>query len=195
MENKAFILDFNLIKEQELSIEEFICLIYLSNGENHENYSKYINNLQDKQFIKIGTDEEIILREKSKQLIELISVENLSSVKSKKEVKKSDRLAKMQVESFVEEFRNKWKGLKPGSMGSLAACKEKLFRWMKENPSYNPEQILKAADIYINSLNNYTYLQQADYFIYKKEGKDEHSRLSAFIDETYVEDDWTSNLS
>ena len=56
--------------------------------------------------------------------------------------------------------------------------------------------LLDSSDIYINSLNNYTYLQQADYFIYKKEGLAEHSRLSAFIDEIdiAVDDDWTTSL-
>jgi len=29
---------------------------------------------------------------------------------------------------FVRTFRSKWKGLKPGSMGSLAACEHKLNR-------------------------------------------------------------------
>jgi len=81
-------------------------------------------------------------------------------------------------------------------MGSLSTCKEKMKRWMRENPTYSPKQILNAADIYINSLNDNTYLQQADYFIYKKDGKEESSRLSAFIDEidTKVTDNWTSVL-
>ena len=79
-------------------------------------------------------------------------------------------------------------------MGSEASCKMKMYRWMKENPSYTPEQILKAADIYIKSLNNYQYLQRADYFIYKKDGKEESSGLAAYIDEIEVDDDWTTNL-
>ena len=102
-----------------------------------------------------------------------------------------------EINSFIVEYRNKWKGLKPGSMGGLSSCKMKMMRWMSDNPDYTPAQILKAADIYIQSLNNYTYLQQADYFIYKKEGYSEQSRLSAFIDEidSSVDQDWTSKLT
>ena len=81
-------------------------------------------------------------------------------------------------------------------MGSPGACKEKMLRWMGENPNYTKEDILKAAKIYINSLNNYQYLQAAHYFIYKKDGKEEDSRLSAFIEEKEVDNtDWTTKLS
>ena len=101
------------------------------------------------------------------------------------------------INNQIEEFRNKWKGLKPGSMGSLSACKDKMKRWMFENPNYSKDQILKAAEIYIHSLNNYNYLQQADYFIYKKDAHGESSRLSAFIDEidNVHTEDWTSTLT
>ena len=99
-------------------------------------------------------------------------------------------------DEFIEEYRNLWKGLKVGSMGSPMACKEKMLRWMGENPNYTKEDILKAAKIYINSLNNYQYLQAAHYFIYKKDGKEEDSRLSAFIEEKEVDNtDWTTKLS
>lgn len=197
MKDEAFIIDFNLLQEQNLTIEEFITIIHLKNDIIYNNSPIHLKNLEEKQFIKILSDEKIILREKGKLLIELISINKIGSVHNKKEIKKSQRLLLNEVNSFIVDFRNKWKGLKPGSMGSLAACKMKMLRWMEENPEYTPEQIIKAADIYIKSLNNLTYLQQADYFIYKKEGFVEQSRLSAFIDEIdiAVDDDWTSTLN
>lgn len=193
MKDKAYILDFNLLAEQNLSIEEFLVLIHLDD-ELYNNSMRVLKPLEEKQFIKIINDEKIILREKGKLFIELISIEKLSSTKNNKQTVKSDRLINVELDSFINDFRNKFKGLKPGSMGSEASCKMKMYRWMKENPSYTPEQILKAADIYIKSLNNYQYLQRADYFIYKKDGKDESSGLAAYIDEIEVEDDWTTNL-
>jgi hypothetical protein len=73
---------------------------------------------------------------------------------------------------------------------------------MIDNPEHPFENIIKAVKIYINSLNNqYTYLQQADYFIYKRENgsKEESSRLSAFIEEVsdaeVISGGWTSTLS
>ena len=194
MKDKAIILDFNILAEENLSVEEFISLYYLYNNINSD---KFLEDLQEKGFIKIIQDEKnnIILREKAKLLIEFLEIESLNSVKKEKVIKKSKRIVTQEVLEFVDEFRNKWKGLKPGSMGSFNACKEKLIRWMIDNPNYTHQQILKSADIYINSLTNYQYLQQADYFIYKKEGKDEHSRLSAFIDEIETKSEgWTSQL-
>ena len=191
--NNAFILDFELLAEQNLSIEEFLVLIHLDD-ELYNNSMRVLKPLEEKQFIKIINDEKIILREKGKLFIELISIEKLSSTKNNKQTVKSDRLINVELDSFINDFRNKFKGLKPGSMGSEASCKMKMYRWMKENPSYTPEQILKAADIYIKSLNNYQYLQRADYFIYKKDGKEESSGLAAYIDEIEVDDDWTTNL-
>lgn len=192
MKDKAFILDFNLLAEHNLSIDEFLVLIHL-NDELYNNSTNVLKPLEEKQFIKIISDEKVILREKGKLLLELISIEKISS-SNKKRIVKSDRLVNSELNSFINDFRNKFKGLKPGSMGSESACKLKMFRWMKENPQYTPEQILNATEIYIKSLNNYQYLQQADYFIYKKEGKDEQSKLSAFIDEIAVDDDWTTTL-
>ncbi len=193
MKDKAYIIDFNLLAEQNLSIEEFLVLIHLDD-ELYNNSMRVLKPLEEKQFIKIINDEKIILREKGKLFIELISIEKLSSTKNNKQTVKSDRLINVELDSFINDFRNKFKGLKPGSMGSEASCKMKMYRWMKENPSYTPEQILKAADIYIKSLNNYQYLQRADYFIYKKDGKEESSGLAAYIDEIEVDDDWTINL-
>ena len=193
MKDKAYIIDFNLLAEQNLSIEEFLVLIHLDD-ELYNNSMRVLKPLEEKQFIKIINDEKIILREKGKLFIELISIEKLSSTKNNKQTVKSDRLINVELDSFINDFRNKFKGLKPGSMGSEASCKMKMYRWMKENPSYTPEQILNATEIYVKSLNNYQYLQQADYFIYKKEGKDEQSKLSAFIDEISVDDDWTTTL-
>ena len=193
MKDKAYIIDFSLLAEQNLSIEEFLVLIHLDD-ELYNNSMRVLKPLEEKQFIKIINDEKIILREKGKLFIELISIEKLSSTKNNKQTVKSDRLINVELDSFINDFRNKFKGLKPGSMGSEASCKMKMYRWMKENPSYTPEQILKAADIYIKSLNNYQYLQRADYFIYKKDGKEESSGLAAYIDEIEVDDDWTTNL-
>lgn len=194
MKDKAFILDFNLLAEQNLSIDEYLVLIHLENDIIYNNSNRILDSLQDKSFIKKITNEKIILREKGKLLLELITIENIDSVKNKKITKKSSRVINQDLEHFVKDYRNLWKGLKPGSMGSEQGCKDKLFRWMQNNPEYSKEDILKAAKIYINSLDNYVYLQQADYFIYKKDLNGESSRLSAFIDEIEKKEDWTSNI-
>lgn len=191
---EAFILDLNFLYEQGITPEEFLALIYINN--NGGTTKEILISLQEKQFIKL-IDQEVILREKSKLLLDFLSIESsYSDYKEKKIIKKSNRVINEGFNEFIEEYRNLWKGLKVGSMGSPMACKEKMLRWMGENPNYSKEDILKAAKIYINSLNNYQYLQAAHYFIYKKDGKEEDSRLSAFIEEKEVDNtDWTTRLS
>ena len=198
---EAFILDLNFLKEQNLSVIEFVTLLQLNEIDTGLQLDlDILHNLQEKQFVKLiidkfGTTQ--ILREKSKLLLDFLSIEsNYSNYKEKKITKKSNRVINEGFDEFIEEYRNLWKGLKVGSMGSPMACKEKMLRWMGENPNYTKEDILKAARIYINSLNNYQYLQAAHYFIYKKDGKEEDSRLSAFVEEKEVDNtDWTTRLS
>ena len=198
---EAFILDLNFLKEQNLSVIEFITLLQLNEIDTGLQLDlDILHNLQEKQFVKLIIDKfgtNTIIREKSKLLLDFLSIEsNYSNYKEKKVVKKSNRVINEGFDEFIEEYRKLWKGLKPGSMGSENACKEKMLRWMGENPNYTKEDILKAAKIYINSLNNYQYLQAAHYFIYKKDGKEEDSRLSAFIEEKEVDNtDWTVKLS
>ena len=198
---EAFILDLNFLKEQNLSVIEFITLLQLNEIDTSLQLDlDILHNLQEKQFVKLIIDKfgtKTIIREKSKLLLDFLSIESsYSDYKSKKVVKKSTRTISEGFDEFIEEYRKLWKGLKLGSMGSPGACKEKMLRWMGENPNYNKEDILKAAKIYINSLNNYQYLQAAHYFIYKKDGKEEDSRLSAFIEEKEVDNtDWTVKLS
>ena len=198
---EAFILDLNFLKEQNLSVIEFITLLQLNEIDTGLQLDlDILHNLQEKQFVKLIIDKfgtNTIIREKSKLLLDFLSIESsYSDYKEKKVVKKSTRIISEGFDEFIEDYRKLWKGLKPGSMGSENACKEKMLRWMGENPNYTKEDILKAAKIYINSLNNYQYLQAAHYFIYKKDGKEEDSRLSAFIEEKEVDNtDWTTKLS
>ena len=198
---EAFILDLNFLKEQNLSVIEFITLLQLNEIDTGLQLDlDILHNLQEKQFVKLIIDKfgtNTIIREKSKLLLDFLSIEsNHSNYKEKKIIKKSNRVINEGFDEFIEEYRSIWKGLKLGAMGSPGACKEKMLRWMGENPNYSKEDILKAAKIYINSLNNYQYLQAAHYFIYKKDGKEEDSRLSAFIEEKEVDNtEWNTKLS
>jgi hypothetical protein len=198
MQNQAFILDFNFLEGHELSIEEFLTLLYLHGiGKYTSIYEKCYKSLQERQFIKIDDEKQLHLRGKAIQLIELVTIDSIGSIKNKTKIKKSSRAIQLELDDFIKEFRLLWKGLKPGSMGSEKACSDKMYKWMQDNPSYNKEDILKAAKLYIKSLDNLNYLQQADYFIYKKDAHGESSRLSAFIDEIDNKpvDDWTTKLN
>jgi len=194
IKNQAFILDFNILEEYDITVEEFLALIYLNN--NGGTTKEILISLEEKQLIKLE-NLDFTIREKGKLLLELTSTESIGSIKNKIKIKKSSRAISLGLDDFIKEFRNLWKGLKPGSMGSEKACKDKMYKWMQDNPSYNKEDIIKAAKLYIKSLDDLKFLQQADYFVYKKDAHGESSRLSAFIDEIDNKpvEDWTSKLN
>lgn len=198
----ALILDFKLIGEYGLTIAQLVYLLYLSSGRDAsiELDGIDIEFLEEEGYIKVETEDNIHLRQKAIELLEFLSVDiNYEKPSNNKIVKKSSRAINVELENNLVQFRNKWKGLRAGSMGSLKSCRNKLYRWMIENPEYNMDQIMKAADMYIESLNgDYRFLQRADYFIFKQENnREESSRLSAHIDEIdmVVGDDWTTNLN
>jgi len=194
---KSLILNFEILKDFDISVDEFLFLYYLSEGQVEDVKEIDLEKLQKQKLIKIITNEEIkyTLREKSIELIEFLTIEIPDSLTPEKKVVKRSQRA---INGRIDTFRLKWKGLKPGSMGSQKSCGIKLTRWMKENPMYTFDEILEAADIYINSLNgDYRFLQRADYFIFKQENnREESSRLSAYIDEIGMtnDDEWTSKL-
>lgn len=196
---ECLILDIEKLEEENLSIDEllYIYKLYKFNEITFEN-TNFLNGLQDKGFIKINRESNNEIRQKGKDLIDSLIISIASSNEKKTRLVKSSRVINKELENNVEIFRNKFRGLKRGVMGSPKACRDKLYRWMKENPEYNIDQILKAVDVYIDSLKgDYRFLQQADYFIFKQNNnKEESSKLSAFIEEIddYVEDGWTNEL-
>lgn len=190
MSHNSFILDFNLLEEQNLTLDEFNALILITRGSIY--LGGTTKSLQEKQFVKITEDNEVILRERGKIFMDLISIDK-PVVRKKKIVEPNS-----EFEDFIQEYRLLWKGRKAGSMGSRIPCIEKMTRWMQENPTYTKDEILKAAKLYLDSVENVRFLQRADFFIFKEDQhKVESSTLSAFIediDDRPVED-WTSSIS
>lgn len=201
-----FTVNMKVLSDNNITINEFMTLMKIHQNDkgvefNYNITPDIIKNLDEKNLVKlVEKDNKIIkckLREKSKILI-INSLENNTKINNILDNNtKSNRSINQDIEEHIDIFRNKFKNTKPGSMGSKKNCILKLQRWMKENPEYCMKEILKAVDLYIRSLNrDYRFIQQADYFIFKKDNKEESSRLSAFIDEIEfsVEEDWTNTL-
>jgi hypothetical protein len=191
----SLLINFDILTDLDLTVEEFLVLYKFYKTNNILDIN--LESLEQKQFIKRDNNN-IVLRHKAKELIELCEIDcDISYDSNKKQIKKSSRIINNIVENRIEEFRNKWRGLKTASMGDPKACREKMIKWMTENPQYDFDQILKAVDIYLATEgNNIQYLQRADYFIYKAEKNGVNSRLSAYIEEidTYQEEGWTNQL-
>lgn len=192
----SLLINFNILDQLGITIDEFL-LLYKLHIQNIVSDNTLLEDLQKKQLIKIGDDNTVVLREKAKELLELSQVDSdLKFDMTKQILIKSPRIINQIVEDRVHEYRDKW-AIKTGARGSLKSCKEKLKKWMKENPDYNFDQILEASDIYLKTEgSNLKYLQRADYFISKNVGGVESSRLSAYIDEIdeYKEEGWSNTL-
>lgn len=202
--SKSIIIDFKVLNKLGLSVADFLYLKWLKDTKEMDSLHDYLrgydnDNLLRLQYIKKDATGIPYLRQSGVDLLQYLSIDSFKEYKAPKIVKKSKKKIIAEVVERINEYRNKWSGLKAGSMGDKQSCIEKLSRWMEVNPEYSFEDILKAADVYLNTEGtNLTYLQRADYFIYKQDvNKDEVSRLSAFIDEigTDVNSDWTSHLN
>lgn len=202
MRSKMLCINVDHVEELDLSLNQVMCLYKIKYPSIKYNglFSDF-EKLESKKYIKIiigAQGVSYVLRSKSDILLEnMTSHYKIEQEESPKKITR--RKANILIEENLQNFRNKWKGLSPGSMGAKKSCKEKLTRWIKENPEYSFEDILKAVDIYISSFNgNYKYLQRADYFVFKKDGREESSRLSAFIEEVNLnipDKDWTATIN
>lgn len=201
---KHFILsDDKLNQTYGITVSEFIVLLVVTNNIELPTFTvnkELLDSLQSKMFIKISAENTITLREKGEALINDFSIEDydISSKTVKKTVKKSKRALNQDVINNIKNYRNVFKGLKPGSMGDPKACREKLSRWLDENPEYTMTEVIAAAKAYVRSVNDIRFLRRADYFIYKKEQNgDEISTLSAIIDDVDIQkqtEEWLNNF-
>lgn len=86
-------------------------------------------------------------------------------------------------ERFVQQYRSLFEvSGRIGIMGDRKSCIRKMRLFMKENPEYSHDIILRAAKMYINgerNNENFRYLQRADYTI----NKNKESRLAIYCEE------------
>lgn len=72
---------------------------------------------------------------------------------------------------FIERYRNLWKNIDISKAGSRSVIIKKIEEFKKKNPDISDEDILEAAQMYIEEYlaNNSStkFLTQADYFISK----------------------------
>jgi hypothetical protein len=142
-----------LINEQELAVLQKIY------DEGDLSFIQAISILEEKGFIKWhGTRmEEISLRTKGEELFKSIHRES-----------KSD------VDSWIGEWRNIFpegvNNLGYRYRGSKSECLKKMIKFVSANP-FTREEIFEATKRYVQrfSARGYMYMEQAHYFIEKKE--------------------------
>jgi hypothetical protein len=193
---KTVMIDVDMLKLFGINMNELLTLIKIYSNTLHKQFFDYriddndLQSLQDKKLIRIIGSSNYVLREIGIKIIE-------KTISIKIGEKNEDPITINEIDDIVDIFRKKFEGLKTGSMGDRNAVKEKLIRWRIENPDVTESQILEAVDNYIESQENLDYLQRADYFIYKRQGGTESSRLSIFVEELKgpkENSDWASKI-
>lgn len=132
---------------------------------------------------------EVVLEDIKKQLEEngYLNKNGKVTIKGRKELINSLKYGEStskEIEELAHKYRNLFKGLKIGSMGNLDPLIQKLSEF-KRKYEYTNNQILEAAQDYIDSLNgDYIYLQRPEYTVNKKLGDGTaESRLLMFCEE------------
>lgn len=65
------------------------------------------------------------------------------------------------------EYREIFKKIRPDRAGSPTSCLKRMKDFFKAHPEVRKEEVLKAALMYVASVDDPQYLQGADYFIIK----------------------------
>jgi len=191
-----------LLEKEALSPNAFFLLTaevfgYKVELESECSLTETLKHLQDHKYIKIIDYENLAysLRQKGIDFVKQVDKtfkEIQVEVKEKPGhiLTKADKVDVKSVASnvneWLEDYRNLFKGLRPGSKGDKGACLNKIVRFYQEYPEFaNKDIIMRATKKYIEgeAHQNYKYLQRADYFIFKLTGKEETSRLASFCDE------------
>lgn len=105
-------------------------------------------------------------------------------------IKLRDKISKIVEESsdldfdkFISEYRALFKGTRVGSMGTSITVNKNMREFMLTYPQYSKEHILKATKAYIESCSseNYKYLKQADYTIFKNQDFTRTNKTSTLL--------------
>ena len=155
-----------ILDKYKISPNQFWLLFAASKNNVQRKYAtdEELLHLQQKQFIKYDPELQIVsIRALGKEVF----IEEESNIKD-----------------WIQEYRDQFKGLKPGAMGDSIGCLMKMKKFTELYPQFNKDTIIKAAELYISTVDDLRFLQQADYFIFKSDSeKMKKSRLASFCEE------------
>lgn len=78
----------------------------------------------------------------------------------------------MSIDGWIDEYRELFKGKKPGCIGDRSMCIKHMTWLLTTYPEYSKEDVMKAASYYVGTCakDGYKYLVRSNYFL-SKEGK------------------------
>mgnify|MGYP003610773676 CR=1 FL=1 len=82
------------------------------------------------------------------------------------------------------EYRPLFRAVNKLAGGSTSSCLRKMQAFFAKHPSIRKDDVIAAAKMYIASVHDPTYLQQADYFIFKNSDSKSSftSRLEQYLE-------------
>lgn len=82
------------------------------------------------------------------------------------------------------EYRLLFKTVSPVKAGSASGCVKKMKDFFRKHPAVRKQDVIEATKLYIQTVDDPTYLQQADYFIIKNSDVKSSfsSRLEQFLE-------------
>lgn len=93
----------------------------------------------------------------------------------------------MDIESWIDEYRELFKGKKPGCFGLRDMAIKNMTWLLTEYPQYTKEDVLRAAKYYISTCakEGYKYLIKSHYFISKEKSPTETTHeILTYLEET-----------
>ena len=191
-----YFIDTEVLKLNNLSIAEFVVLLYFADRKNTKSLEDLSYSLWEKGYLT---------KEVENYSFEVHSFEKLQTILA--ESTNEDSVNK-RAEELADKLRSIYpKGKIPNTNYYYKSNKSDIINklttfFKKYGTQYTDEQIINATQKYVNSFNgNYTYLKLLKYFIWKDErlkGESVQSLLADFIENENVEDisnsDWTATL-
>lgn len=146
-------------------------LLYLYNQKEHEKIIEF-ENKTDKNYKNILVEEGYLTSDLKINKLKSSKVNSIENF----------------ITDLIPDFRNKFKNKKTGAIGDINSINKKFIKFFKDYPNFlDKEIILSATDRYINSCrnDNYKYMMQADYFIFKNknDGGGTTSTLATYCEE------------
>lgn len=87
---------------------------------------------------------------------------------------------------WVEEWREMFAKLRPDARGNKKDCLTKMKKFFANNPEIRKDDVIKATQLYLATVRDAKYLQQANYFICKvvkaEGGSTYNSRLEQYLE-------------
>lgn len=98
-----------------------------------------------------------------------LSIDDSNQLEIFEEDKSIEDKGHANIEDWINDWRIAWKGKRNKAMGSRDKCIENMKEFFQLYPEYTKDHVFKARDKYLHSLDgDYTYLEQADFFIKKR---------------------------